>query len=308
MSKAAQIDRVSYAVAGGTANAIVAALFPVPASLASLEGCIFRLKTGGAANGSGGVTLNLNGFGMKALTRLDGSALKPGDIPANSVISIATDGTHLFLIAAGSATQPVANGVVLFSNPGTFPWVCPAGITKTRAKVWAAGGGGGGTVSTAGSVATSAGGGGYVEKLIDVVPGTTYNVIVGAGGAGGNATSPSNGGAGGTSSFGAFISATGGGGGIAANGAIQTSPGAGGAGTGGDLNVGGGGGGIGYPVSASFVLPPGGYSFQCAANQQVITGISVTGRAGIFPGGGAGGGALGGPGGVGAGGLVILEF
>lgn len=309
LAKAIQTGKITYAVAAGTANAMTATLVPAPDNLASIVGSLFRLRTGASANGAGGVTLNLNGFGALAVTKLDSTPLLAGDLPANSIAEFSYTGTAFMLMSAGSPNKPVVNGVALYSTAGTFSWVCPAGVTKVRAKIWGGGGGGGGSGTAAGSAATSAGGAGYAEKVLDVVPGTSYAVVVGAGGtAGPGGGSPAAGGTGGTSSFGGVLSATGGTGGVAANGAPQTATGAGGAGSGGDLNVPGGGGGVAYQIGSNYLMPSGGYSFQTSVNQPVLTGALIAGRQGAFPGGGGGGGFLGGAGGVGGGGLVILEF
>lgn len=57
-------------------------------------------------------------------------------------------------------------------------WVCPADVTEVDA--WLVGGGGGGGINRGGG-----GGGGYCyyAKKIPVVPGTTYPIVIGAGGA-----------------------------------------------------------------------------------------------------------------------------
>lgn len=82
----------------------------------------------------------------------------------------------------------------VFTSSGT--WVCPAGVTWVI--VYAAGGGGGGT--SGGGRNNSAAGGGYggcggggnalMPVPIQVVPGTSYTITVGAGGAGGASQSP----------------------------------------------------------------------------------------------------------------------
>ena len=63
-------------------------------------------------------------------------------------------------------------------------WKCPTGVTSIQVECWGAGGAGG-SASAASTSNRSGGGGGagsYVKKTITVVPGTTYNVIVGQGG------------------------------------------------------------------------------------------------------------------------------
>ena len=95
---------------------------------------------------------------------------------------------------------------------GTTVFTAPAGTT-TIELILVGGGGAGGDGSHNGSTFSSAGGGGggqYFKGNIVVVPGTSYNVVIGAGGArvantiGANGTS---------STFGSLATALGGGGG-----------------------------------------------------------------------------------------------
>ena len=89
-----------------------------------------------------------------------------------------------------SVTAVYAPGVGLstttFTTPGTYTWVCPSGITEVDVKCYG-GGGGGGTGQHLGLPFTDAAGGGgggaYAERIaVPVTPGTTYTVVVGAGG------------------------------------------------------------------------------------------------------------------------------
>jgi hypothetical protein len=211
------------------------------------------------------------------------------------------------LVAASSLPDKILQ-TAIFDVAGTSSWVAPAGVTRVRAQVWAGGGGGGGAAGVAGSVASAGGGGEYREGVFNVTPGTSYNVVVGAGGQFGIST-PTNGGAGGTSSFGGFISALGGSGGLAANGGVQGTAGAGGSGgSGGDIVRSGVGGGNAYAIPAGYVLSQGGASFSSNFTSTITTGGIANGAPGQFPGGGASGGALGGSGGTGARGQVILSF
>lgn len=99
-----------------------------------------------------------------------------------------------------------------FTLPGgTFQnWVCPAGVTRVYA--WGVGGGGGGgggasATNIAGRQCGGGGGGGGSRgdgRWIDVEPGATYRVTIGAGGTGGTVGSGvggNAGGNGGTTSF-----------------------------------------------------------------------------------------------------------
>ena len=81
----------------------------------------------------------------------------------------------------------VTGGQIEYTTPGTYSWLCPAGVTSVC--VVCVGGGGGGMqyVSGAGFYPMSGGGGGALgwKNNISVVPGTSYSVVVGAGGAAG---------------------------------------------------------------------------------------------------------------------------
>jgi hypothetical protein len=77
-----------------------------------------------------------------------------------------------------------------FSTSGT--WVCPAGVTEIMVQLWGGGGGGASDAPNGGYqcgtviLGGSGGKGGYNRSVLPVVPGQTYNIIVGQGGAAGN--------------------------------------------------------------------------------------------------------------------------
>ena len=76
-------------------------------------------------------------------------------------------------------------GDIIFNTPGSYTWTAPQGVTAVAAV--AIGGGGGGTGGAVdGGEAMSGGGGGGLgwNNNITVVPGQTYNIVVGQGGAG----------------------------------------------------------------------------------------------------------------------------
>jgi len=94
------------------------------------------------------------------------------------------------------------NGIQEFTSSGT--WVAPSGITHVVVAAWGAGGGGGGGSNVAcamppGASGGGGGGGGYLQAVVAVTPGQSYNVVVGTPGTGGSAGSA--GGTGGNSSF-----------------------------------------------------------------------------------------------------------
>ena len=100
-----------------------------------------------------------------------------------------------------------------YTSAGNYIWTCPTNVYHVEVLVVAGGGGGG--------AGTESGGGGGAGGLIhnprySVIPGNTYNVVVGAGGAGAVWVNPETigfGSNGGSSSFGQDIAVSGGGGG-----------------------------------------------------------------------------------------------
>jgi hypothetical protein len=83
-------------------------------------------------------------------------------------------GIHLLML--GAFATGAAPGQQAYTTPGTYSWLCPAGVTSVC--VVAVGGGAVGINYTGGG-----GGGGLGWKNdISVVPGTSYTVVVGVGG------------------------------------------------------------------------------------------------------------------------------
>jgi hypothetical protein len=160
-----------------------------------------------------------------------------------------TDTTNTYWkIAFSDNSQLPFRNFVAFTTPGATTWTAPAGVTKIWVEVYGAGGGGGVLAAPNGVAPAGGGGGGVAKKLMTVVPGTLYNLVVGQGGNGGGA-SPSNGTAGGASNFASgAVAATGGAGGTSVFNAPLASSGIG---TGGDINY-----RIG--VGASAIAQPGG--------------------------------------------------
>jgi len=112
-----------------------------------------------------------------------------------------------------------------FTNVGTFTWIAPSNVTSVEYLIVGGGGGGGAAYDTG-----SAGGGGgglVLTGTISVTPGTSYSIVIGAGGNGGNATTDGtyrqeyNGEDGSSSSF-STITALGGGGGYKSRSANTT--------------------------------------------------------------------------------------
>lgn len=126
------------------------------------------------------------------------------------------------------------SGGRLFTSSGS--WTVPAGVTKVKASLIGGGGGGakrGGNPSSA----CSGGGGAFVIKWINVTPGTSMTVTIGAGGAMAAANNQ-DGSNGGNTAFGG-VTANGGTGGYNN---ITSCPTPGGAASGGDINRSGSGG------------------------------------------------------------------
>ena len=196
------------------------------------------------------------------------------------------------LLPAAALAQTLTD---TFNSSGT--WTAPAGVTSINVVAWGAGGGGADDSMRGGG---GGGSGAFASATVTVVPGTTYAVTVGTGGA--------SGAAGGASSFGdgSQLLARGGSGATsdtgAAAGLASTSVGsvkfngcAGGNGQWSGPSRGGGGGG-GSPTSAG----------ACTAGASATGGTGAAGGTGLATGGSGGNdgasGAAGGAPGSGGGG------
>ena len=190
---------------------------------------------------------------------------------------------------AGTSTKGTASSTlpVLYQSPktyskaGTWQFVVPPGITSICIEAW--GGGGSGGYPGGGSAGYSYGGGGgaggYGYQCFNVISGTVYTVVVGAGGTVGNS--------GGTSSVGNLIYSYGGS--VAPSGAASGSN---------LLSYGGTGG----SSTATFSVPAvngdntdnnWGYVGKGATAYNGGAGGSGTGVAGSAPGGAGSGGTVG---------------
>lgn len=91
--------------ASGTANALAVALSPpITAYIAGLE---ISFITGSSPN-TGAATLAVNGLSALAINGGDGTApLAPGDLPPNSLVTVAHDGTRFRLRSARTGTVSV---------------------------------------------------------------------------------------------------------------------------------------------------------------------------------------------------------
>jgi len=97
--------------AGGTADALTITLAPVVTAYAA--GQTFRFLSGAGAN-TGAATLNVNGAGVKNIRKLAGStALVAADIPANTIIEVAYDGTQFILLSVPIFGAVTASGLTI---------------------------------------------------------------------------------------------------------------------------------------------------------------------------------------------------
>jgi hypothetical protein len=115
--------------------------------------------------------------------------------------TLCSDGTHLYVLDF----VDIVHGSNTYDTAGTFSWTCPSGITKVRL-IGSGGGGGGGCGNY--NPTYKAGGGGSSGcgdiSVIDVVPGQSYSLTVGAAGTG-STSYTGQAGDGGTSSFGSGV-------------------------------------------------------------------------------------------------------
>ncbi|MCZ7496256.1 hypothetical protein O8B39_17285 [Agrobacterium rhizogenes] len=288
LARAVQTGKVNYAVAGGTANAITAALSPVPASLTVGMHITLLVST----TNTGAATLNLNSTGAIPVVTATGAALSTGDLPAGVPVDLVYTGASWV-----AATKISMRGQMqVYNTAGTFTWVCPAGLYRVKATVTGAGGGGARSATT--QSGSSGGAGGTAIGYSSVVPGTSYTVIVGLGGLPGTHTGNAFGSSGGSSSA---LSLTGSGGG---GGQADGSNGTGGTATGGQINIPGGDGEDALNGS-SIYSTNGGASFwgggrSSGTSDGVKGNVPGAGGSSAYNGAYAGGG--------GADGIVILEY
>ena len=224
--------------------------------------------------------------------------ITPGSVAATFDLSFtASDGVNIDTSASSfslSFIPPQAE----FTTPGTYSWTAPEGVTSVS--VVAVGGGGSG-----GYTGTGGGGGGLGWKNnIPVVPGQSYTVVVGAGGAA-RSGGVGNGNAGGNSYFISTSTVRGGGGGAGQYGAgsapdYQIAGGVGGTYTGDGGGNGGSGGTMfgtawGAPYLPSGAGGAGGYSGNGgnggAGTDFYASTTGNAGEAGATDSGAGGGGA-----------------
>jgi len=199
-------------------------------------------------------------------------------------------GSNLSIPIVTTATRPTTGTVITSYTTVTAgtPWVCPTGVTAIEVLVVAGGGGG------SGSFCGGGGAGGLVySPSYPVTPGSSYTVVVGAGGLGGlgwNQTDGTMCGANGSdSAFGVLVAKGGGGGGM-----FGTVTGSGLSYPGGQKgqNGGSGGGGASFHQGLTDVTYP--FSVPGFSNQPTYANAQSYGNRGgygdqSYPGGGGGG-------------------
>lgn len=277
---------------------------------------------------TGAVTINIDGLGVKSITKAGAVSLEAGDIVAGAAYIVLYDGTRFQLMTRTSASQlvvgttaqrpsPATTGMIrqnsTTGNPEwydttTSSWLNfsqPAGYSVNYLVV--AGGGGGGFSAQGGG----GGAGGLLFSNTTLLSGTAYTITVGSGGAGATSAAGSNGS---NSVISSVATALGGGGGAATAG-IAGSGGSGGGGAyltyqsgasgtsgqgfaggngfNGAYAVGGGGGG------ASAVGANGNGTSGAGGAGGTGTSNSISGSAVTYAGGGGGSSNLGGAGGAG---------
>ena len=286
---------LNYAIAAGSANALVVELDPV--ITAHIEGLPLRIKP--IHTNTGPATLN-EGAGARPIRRYDGTPLAGGEILAGIPFEVMDAGDEWVITSA--IRYGIGSGLFVRSTPGAFSFEVPPGVFTLFVNLWGAGAGGGGVGSPSNGSAGGGGAGGRLFARAAVTPGQIINGVVGAGGSGGGAGGAGL--AGGTTSFGGY-GATGGSPGQPNSGSPDG--GAGGSAYAGDLNIGGGAGGSGTPGVTAAIGGAGGGASSGGPGGSPGSGISGNG---VFPGGGGGGRgtANSGAGSNGADGLIIVEW
>lgn len=220
-------------------------------------------------------------------------------VPVNKVwkiegIGVTTQNTvspsSIGLSSSGSSSSSTSNLPTIFQSPkkfetpGTYSWTVPPGVTSICVEVWGGGGNGGRCSHSSLPGGGGGGGGAYGYQCFTVVPGTSYNVVVGN--------------SGGTSSVGTLINATGGG-----SGGDNGGPGGSGGTSSATFNISGTSGGAGAYLYGGF----GGNSNDGYGAPS--TGTYGYAASGSIPGGGGGGNSNSNPGGgLGAIGKVIIYW
>lgn len=198
-----------------------------------------------------------------------------------------------------------------FNTAGATTWICPANVTQITVLCWGGGGGGGNSNNNFVNGGSGGGGGAFAKKnSINVIPGNTYYLNIGNGGAGAPGSSISVAQAGGDSWFNQtnsvpinnnFCKARGGTGGINNSLVIPNNGGAiinsygdtirnGGSGFAGNIAGGGGGGSsAGLYINGNAAISSTGAIAPFGGGNGGNGSSTVNGNSGSIPGGGGGG-------------------
>jgi hypothetical protein len=292
-------------VAGGTGSSASSIGDVVFAGGNGADGNTTRSGGGGGGAGSSGIGGNASGTTGGTGTTVDGGSGGGGFTTENNGAAGSVyggGGSGAFVPdatnhtggsgAAGLVRVSWSSVSIPFYSSGSY--TVPAGVTSMVVECW--GGGGGGSNRTTNGTFTGGGGGGgaYASSIIDVIPGNTYNYVIGAGGAGSTD--------GGNSSFNSTsVVAVGGTGGIlnstagGAGGSASSSTGnlkySGGTGSTGAASSGGGGGGAGINGNggnASGATGGTGTTDLGGTGGNGVSGSSNGVAGGVYGGGGSG--------------------
>jgi hypothetical protein len=280
-------------VTGGTNTAYTLTSNQVFTSLAAMDGQTIVVNFN-ATNGAA-PTLNVDGFGAKALNSDTSTAILTGIIRANTVWALTyNNSSGVWLI---QNFRPLQVKMQTFVANGTY--TPTTNMLYCRAIAVGAGGGGGGAVGNQTGIASGGGGGGggYAESVLTAAQiGASKAVTVSAAGGAGGAAGNNAGSSGGTSSVGTLVVATGGGGGGGAAAVSSGTGGAAGSGTTGFLtfngNAGQAGGSASDAATSVFSGSGGSAIWPNGFNPGTVSpasGSSSIGQGGNTSGGGTGG-------------------
>lgn len=108
LARSLRAQRMNFAAAGGTANALTFALTPAPASLAELDGAPLHIRV--SLNNTGAATAAANGLAAKPIVTPNGEPIRQGDLIANAIVTLmyasALD-AYLLITGARAAGQAV---------------------------------------------------------------------------------------------------------------------------------------------------------------------------------------------------------
>lgn len=115
----AQSQSTNYSTDTGTVNAIIATLSPAPANAAALVGMPIRIRVANATTITNPV-VTVNGIAAQTIVNSDGSALLVGQIKADMIIEVVSDGTNMQLMSVTTITPPVVIATACYlSKSGT---------------------------------------------------------------------------------------------------------------------------------------------------------------------------------------------